>query len=106
MWFLNRSDTSRAVQAQKMAKGCKFWNWKVEELYYTCSENKGDDQFRSYCEADLRLCFRICKMLVYYDVAHIRVGFKLFLSLVMSLNKTHLLPLASTDNDTHEAFAL
>ena len=24
MWFLNRSDTNRAVQAQKMAKGCKF----------------------------------------------------------------------------------
>ena len=28
-------------------------------LYYPCSENKGTDQLRSYCEADLRLCFRI-----------------------------------------------
>ena len=31
---------------------------KVEELYYPCSENKGDDQLRCYCEADQRLCFR------------------------------------------------
>ena len=26
-----------------------------------CSENKGADQLRSYCEADLRLCLRIGK---------------------------------------------
>ena len=26
-------------------------------MYYPCSENKGADQLRSYCEADLRLCF-------------------------------------------------
>ena len=25
LWFLNRSDTNRAVQAQKMARGWKFW---------------------------------------------------------------------------------
>ena len=30
------------------------------ELYYSCSENKGADQLRSHCKADLRLCFRIC----------------------------------------------
>ena len=24
-----------------------------------CKENKGADQLRGYCEADLRLCFRI-----------------------------------------------
>ena len=28
-------------------------------MYYPCSENKGAGQLRSYCEADLRLCFRI-----------------------------------------------
>ena len=44
MWFLNRFDTNRAVQAQKMARGWKFWIKKVEELYYPCSENKGADQ--------------------------------------------------------------
>ena len=30
-----------------------------------CSENKGADQLRGYREADLRLCFRICKKLVF-----------------------------------------
>ena len=65
MWFPNRSDTNWAVQAQKMARDWKFWIQKVEELYYPCSENKGADQLRSYCEADLRLCFRICRLLVF-----------------------------------------
>ena len=37
----------------------------VEELYYPCGENKGADQLRSYCEADLRLCFRLCRLLVF-----------------------------------------
>ena len=65
MWFPNRSDTNRAVQAQKIARGWKFWNKKVDELYYLCSENKDADKLRSNCEADLRLCFRKCKMLVF-----------------------------------------
>ena len=30
---------------------------------YLCSENKGADQLRGYREADLRLCFRLCKLL-------------------------------------------
>ena len=34
-------------------------------MYYPCSENKGADQLRGYREADLRLCFRICKKLVF-----------------------------------------
>ena len=29
-------------------------------MYLPCSVNKGADQLRSYCEADLRLCFRLC----------------------------------------------
>ena len=37
----------------------------LEELYYPCSENTGADQLRSYCEADLRLCFRRRIMLVF-----------------------------------------
>ena len=65
MWFLNRSDKNRAVQAQKIARGWKFQIKKVEELYYPCRENKGADQLRGYREADLRLCFRICGMLVF-----------------------------------------
>ena len=34
-------------------------------MYFPYSENKGADQLRSYCEADLRLCFRIGKNLVF-----------------------------------------
>ena len=34
-------------------------------LYFPCSENKGADQLRGYREADLRLCFRICKKPVF-----------------------------------------
>ena len=59
MWFPNRSDTNRPVQLQKQARSLKFWGYVEEELYYPSSENKGADQLRSYCEADLRLCFRI-----------------------------------------------
>ena len=56
MWILTRSDTNQAVQPLEMARGLKFCTKEVEVLYYPSSENKG---------ADLRLCFRICKMLVF-----------------------------------------
>ena len=69
-WFPTWSDTNQAVQLQKMARGLKFWIWKIEGLYYLCSENKGADQLRGYREADLRLCFRICKRWFSHDAAH------------------------------------
>ena len=65
--FPTRSYINRAVQPQKIARGLKVQVWKVEKLFYRCSENKGADQLHSYraadlyCAADLRLCFRICK---------------------------------------------
>ena len=65
MWFPNRSDTNRPVQLQKQARSLKFWSLVEEELYYPSSENKGADQLRGYREADLRLCFRICKLFVF-----------------------------------------
>ena len=34
-------------------------------MHYPCSENKDADQLRGYREADLRLCFRPCKLLVF-----------------------------------------
>ena len=46
--------------ATEDGRGLKFRIKKVEGLYYPCSENKGADQLRGYCKADLRLCFRIC----------------------------------------------
>ena len=50
---------NRAAQPLKMARGLKFRIWVEEGLYYPYSENKGADQLRSNCAADLRLCFRI-----------------------------------------------
>ena len=65
-WFPTWSDTNHVVQLLKTARGLKFRVKKVEGLYYLCSENNGADQLRgSYREADLRLCFLICKMLVF-----------------------------------------
>ena len=63
--FPTRSDTNQALQLQKMARGLKFQIKEVEGLYYPCRENKGDDQLCVYREADLRLCFRICKKPVF-----------------------------------------
>ena len=65
MGVSTKSDTNRAVQPQKMARGLKFRIEEEEELYYPCSENKGADQLRGYREADLRLGFRICKKPVF-----------------------------------------
>ena len=65
MWFLKRSDTNRPVQAQKRARSLKFRIYVEEELYYPSSENKGADQLRGNREADLRLCFRLCRLLVF-----------------------------------------
>ena len=48
-----------------MARGSKFRIEEVEGLFYPCSENKDADQLRGYREADLRLCFRICKNTVF-----------------------------------------
>ena len=64
-WILARSDTNQAVQPLEIVRGVKFCMKEVEVLFYPCSENKGADQLSGYCEADLRLCFRICKTLVF-----------------------------------------
>ena len=65
-WFPTRSDTNRPVKSQKMVRGWKSRIYKVEELYYLCSDKKGADKLCSYCKADhckadLHLCFRIGK---------------------------------------------
>ena len=65
IWFPTWSDTNQAVQLQKMTRGLKFGILKVEGLYYLCSKTKGADQLRGYREADLRLCFCICKKPVF-----------------------------------------
>ena len=63
--FPTRSDTNWAVQSHKMARGLKFQIKEEEGLYYPCSENKDADQLCGYREADLCLCFSICKKPVF-----------------------------------------
>ena len=41
-------------------------------MYYPYSENKGADQLHGYSEADLRLCFHICKNRLSHDAAHMQ----------------------------------
>ena len=62
-----------------MARGLKFQIKEEEGLYYRCSENKGADQLCGYHEADLRLCFRICKKPVFsrrgsYELHGVKTG--------------------------------
>ena len=65
IWVPTRSDTNQTVQSQKIARSLKFRLNEEEGLYYPFNENKGADQLRGYREADLRLCFRPCKLLVF-----------------------------------------
>ena len=39
-----------------------------------CGENKGADQLRGHREADLRLCFRICKKPVFSRHGSIKIN--------------------------------
>ena len=58
----DQADINWTVQPQKMSRGMKFWILEEEGLYYLCSKNKGMiSQLRGNREADLRLCFGICK---------------------------------------------
>ena len=53
------------MHSEKRARSFKIYIQVEEELYYPCSVNKGADQLCSYCEAELRLCFRLCMLLIF-----------------------------------------
>ena len=65
IWVPTRSDTNRAVQSKKQARSLEFRIYEEVKVYYPCSENKGADQLCGYREADRRLCFHICRLLVF-----------------------------------------
>ena len=56
-------------------------------MYYLCSENKGTDQLRGNCAADMHLCFHIFKKLVSHDAAQIIIGVTVR---PMSVSDSHL----------------
>ena len=66
-----RSDTNQSVQSRKQARSLKIRIEEDEGLYYPSRENKGADQLCSYCEVDLRLCFRISKFRFSHYAAHL-----------------------------------
>ena len=57
--------TQTDLNKHRKARSLKFRIQVEEELYYPSSENKGADQLRGYREADLRLCFRLYRLLVF-----------------------------------------
>ena len=58
----------------------------MEGMYFRCSENKGADQLRGYREADLRLCFRICKKPVFSQRGTFDIGAQVHIILTSPLN--------------------
>ena len=69
MLILTRSDTNKAAQLLEMDRSLKLWIWEVGVLYYPSSENKGADQLRGYCAADLRFVFAYAERLFFHDAA-------------------------------------
>ena len=65
-WFPTWSGTNQAMQSQKMARGLKFQIYKVEELDYLCTENKGADTAKLICV----FVFAYAKCLFSHDAAH------------------------------------
>ena len=55
MWFPNRSDTNRPVQSQKKSLKLEIPNCTIR-----VAKTKA-----LISEADLRLCFRLCRLLVF-----------------------------------------
>ena len=95
MWFPNWFYKNRAVQTQQMTgRDWEFWISDAEEWYYLCSENKGTDQLRSYCEADLRPWFLHMQNVVFLMMRLNSVGNKDFCSLIEPhREKTGFLPM-------------
>ena len=70
------------------------WNFvfrKGSDCTIRCSENKDADQLRGYREADLRLCFRICKNPVFSRRGSFQFDSCVFILLhVLALNSRFL----------------
>ena len=67
--FPTWSDTNQAVHLQKMAKGLKFRNKEVEELYYPCSEKKTLTSFAVTAKPTCVFIFAYAKCWFSHDAA-------------------------------------
>ena len=66
MWLKIRTGPTQTKMSSIAAS-----NMKVNELHYPRIGKISADQLRSYCEADLRLCFRYAKCVFSHGVAHV-----------------------------------
>ena len=74
LWFLTWSDTNQAVQLQKMARGLKFLNLKVEKLYYLWSKKKALISFAVTAKLISVFAFAYAKCLFSYDEAQFSIA--------------------------------
>ena len=58
----HKISTGKSVPSQFIKRQMSY---RVGKSTICKSENKDTDQLRSHCEADLRLCFRLCRLLVF-----------------------------------------
>ena len=65
MWFLNKSDTNRAVQSQKQARSSKFWIYEKEEVYYPLAKTKALISFAVTAKLICVFRFHICRLFVF-----------------------------------------
>ena len=68
MWFSNRSDTNLSVMTDD-GKRLKILDLEKKGWGWNCTihvaKTKVPISFAIYCEADLRLWFRICRLLAF-----------------------------------------
>ena len=72
---MTRSNTNQAVQSRNKARSLKLCIQVEEELHYPSGENKGAD----HREADLRLCFRKCKLFVFSCEGSLTISLEIYL---------------------------
>ena len=91
MWFPNRSDTNQAAQAQKLARGWKFWIWTVDELYNPCGENKGMISFAVTAKLISTFVFPYADCWFSHEAAHFNMsgGSQCCLSVRKALSGEH-----------------
>ena len=65
-----RTQTELFKHTRQLEAGNFGFSKMMNIVLYPWSKNKGADKLYIDCEDDLRLCFRICEMLVSHDMAH------------------------------------
>ena len=89
MWFPNRSDTNGPLQAQKQARSLKFWIFKVEELYYPCSENKALISFTVTAKLICAFVFAYADCLFSHVAAQIMIKVQMIYALLFAHAKNN-----------------